>query len=191
MRIDFAPVWSGERSVADVAAPFTLADLKRLTDELVDEQLALIAGAVDADVVFVPADPVADDPGAEGAEAAQPWTLGHVVVHATAGSEEGAAAALTLARGAPLEGRPRYETPWEEMKTVDQLVQRLEESRRMRQSMLAAWPNEPHLDNTAVLIERLGPLNAVGRYLLGLAHEEGHLAQLAEIARQARAARGA
>lgn len=115
------------------------------------------------------------------------WTLGHVVVHTTAGSEEGAAAALTLARGAPLDGRPRYEVPWEEVTTIGQVVRRLEESRRMRLAMLAAWPDEPHLGNTAVLIERLGPLNATGRYLVGLMHEDGHLPQLAEIARQARA----
>lgn len=177
--------------MADLASGYSRADLRRVGDELVDEALGVVRGLDDADVVFVPVDPDADDPGAEGAEAAMPWTLGHVVVHATAGSEEGAAAALTLARGAPLEGRPRYETPWEGVTTIGQVVQRLEESRRMRRAMLDAWPDEPHLDNTATLIPQLGPLNATGRFLLGLMHEEGHLPQLAEIARQARAARGA
>ena len=190
MRIDAAPVWSGERTMADLAAGYDLDDLRRLTDGLIDEALGIFDGLTDGDVVFVPVDPVADDPGAAGEEAALPWTIGHVVVHATAGSEEGAASALTLARGAPLEGRPRYEVPWETVTTIGQVVHRLEESRRMRQAMLAAWPDEPHLDNSAVLIERLGPMNATGRYLLGLMHEEGHLPQLAEIARQARAARG-
>jgi hypothetical protein len=191
VRIDAAAVWSGKRTMANLAAGYDLDDLRRLTDGLVDEALGLVDGLADVDVVFVPVDPDADDPGAAAEEAAMPWTLGHVVVHATAGSEEGAAAALTLARGAPLEGRPRYEVPWETVTTIGQVVHRLEESRRMRKAMLAAWPDEPHLDQTTTPIPRLGPMNAVGRYLLGLMHEEGHLPQLAETARQARAARGA
>lgn len=190
MRFDREALFGGRQSMADLAAGYALADLRRVTDELVDEALGVVDGLTDPDVVLVPIDPVADDPGA-GEDAAMPWTLGHVIVHATAGSEEGAATALTLARGAPLKGRPRYEVPWEAMTTIGQVVHRLEESRRMRQAMLAAWPDEPHLDNTVVLIEQLGPLNATGRYLLGLMHEEGHLPQLAEIARQARAARAA
>ncbi len=191
MQRDFSAVWSGEQSIAEMAARIGLADLRTMADEIVDEELALIEGAVDEDVVFVPDDPEADDPGAGGEEATEGWTLGHVVVHVTAGSEEGAATALTLARGAPVEGRPRYETPWERMRTVPQVVQRLEESRRMRLAMLAAWPDEPDLATTIVLVEQFGPLNAVGRYLLGLMHEDGHLAQIAEIMRQARLARGA
>ncbi len=183
MRLDFSPIRNGEQTIAEFSAPVTLQDLRETTDALVDEQRRILEEIVDADVVFVPVDPEAGDEG--------PWTLGHVVVHATAGSEEGAAAALTLARGAPLEGRPRYETPWERMQSVDQVIQRLEESRRMRLAMLSAWPDEPHLDQTVILIERFGPLNAVGRYVLNLMHEDGHLAQLAEIVRQARAARGA
>ena len=190
MRLDFAPIGNGEQTIAEFSAPVTLQDLRETTDALVDEQRRILAEIVDADVVFVPVDPDAEDPGA-GEEAALPWTLGHVVVHATAGSEEGAAAALTLARGAPLEGRPRYETPWERMQTVEQVVQRLEESRRMRLAMLSAWPDEPNLDQTVLLVERFGPLNAVGRYVLGLMHEDSHLAQLAEIVRQAGAARAA
>ena len=191
MRIDAAAVWSGERTMADLAAGYYLDDLRRLTDGLIDEALGIVDGLTDGDVVFVPVDLVADDPGAAGEEAALPWTIGHVVVRATAGSEEGAASALTLARGAPLEGRPRYEVPWETVTTIGQVVHRLEESRRMRRAMLDAWPDEPHLDQTTTPIPRLGPMNAVGRYLLGLMHEEGHLPQLAEAARQARAARGA
>lgn len=191
MRFDRDAIFAGKISMADVAAGYALPDLRRLTDELVDEALGVVRGLTDTDVVLVPIDPDADDQGAAGDDAAMPWTLGHVVVHTTAGSEEGAAAALTLARGAPLEGRPRYEVPWEEVTTLLQVAQRLEESRRMRQAMLAAWPDEPHMDNTAVLIEQLGPLNATGRYLLGLMHEDGHLPQMEEIACQARAARQA
>ena len=60
----------------------------------------------------------------------------------------------------------------------------------MRLAMLAAWPDEPHLGNTFTRIVRFGPTNAVGSYLLGMVHEEWHFDQLAEIMRQARAARG-
>ena len=190
MKIDLGAVRRGELPLAETTAPLTRDDLRAMTDEIVDVQLAMIDGVEDADVVFVPDDPEANDPGAEGDEATQGWTLGHVVVHVTAGSEEGAAAALTLARGAPLEGRPRYETPWQEIRTAAQVRHRLEESRRMRLAMLDAWPDEPHLDNTAVLIERFGPMNAVARYVFGLAHEDWHLPQVAEVARQAKAARG-
>lgn len=189
MRLDLSPVLRGEQTIAEVAASVTPADLRQLTDEIIDRQRALIADAVDADVVFVPNDPEADDPGAEGEAANMGWTIGHVIVHATAGSEEGAAVALTLARGAPAEGRPRYETPWESIRTLDQVVQRLEESRRMRLAMLAAWPDEPHLDNSYTPIEQFGPMNAIARFLLGLMHEDGHLAQLADVLAQARTAR--
>jgi hypothetical protein len=37
-------------------------------------------------------------------------------------------------------------------------------------------------------MERFGELNAVGCVLLGLAHEQGHFAQIREIIRQAHAA---
>lgn len=58
----------------------------------------------------------------------------------------------------------------------------------MRLAMLDAWPDAPLLDNTITLIPRFGPMNAVGRDLLGLKHQHGHLPQIAEITRQARAA---
>jgi len=190
VRIDLGAIRRGDLNLAEQTAPLSPADLRAMTDEIVDEQLRLIDGVVDADVVFLPVDPDADDEGATGDEASEAWTLGHVVVHTTAGSEEGAAAALTLARGAPPEGRPRYETPWQEMRTAAQVRHRLEESRRMRLAMLAAWPDAPHLDQTVVVVEHYGPQNAVARFVFGLVHEDWHLPQVAEIVRQAKAARG-
>lgn len=190
MRVGLGAIRRGERDLAEETAALTPADLRAMTDEIVDTQLRLIDGITDDDVLFLPVDPAAADPGATGDEASEAWTLGHVVVHTTAGSEEGAAAALTLARGAPLDGRPRYETPWQEMRTAAQVRHRLEESRRMRLAMLAAWPDAPHLDQTVVVVERYGPMNAVARFVFGLVHEDWHLPQVAEIVRQAKAARG-
>jgi len=40
-------------------------------------------------------------------------------------------------------------------------------------------------------LARLGPINAIGRFLFGLSHDDSHLEQLREIMRQARAARAA
>ncbi len=191
MRVDYDALRRGDLSLATEGAKHSRQDLRQLTEEMIDAVRARIAGATDDVVVFQPNDPEADDPGAPPAEREQGWTLGHVVVHTTAGSEEGAALALTLARGAPVEGRPRYETPWQEVTTIDQVVHRLDESRRMRLAMLDAWPDQPHLDNAITPIERYGPLNAPARFLLGLMHEAWHLPQLEEIMRQARAARGA
>lgn len=189
--LDFSGLRSGDRLLSDLAADLTLDDLHALTDEMVDLFLSITADATDADVVFVPEDPEAHDAGAAPEEANIAWTLGHVVVHTTAGSEESAALAVTLARGVHYEGRLRYETPWQEMQTATQMRERLEESRRMRHAFLNAWPNQPHLDITVTPIPRFGPMNATARFLLGLFHEDSHLEQVREIMRQARAARGA
>ena len=187
--LDFSAVKSGSQSFADVAAGLTKDDLYRLTNEMIDIMQGIVIDAVDADVTFVPVDPNANDPFGKSEEATLAWTLGHVVVHATASSEESAALALVLARGLPVEGRSRYETPWESVTSIAQVRQRLEESRRMRQAMLDAWPDEPHLDITYSPFPQAGELNAVGRFILGLYHDAEHLDQLREIMRQASAAR--
>jgi hypothetical protein len=190
--IDFSKVRSGEQTFGDIAATLSKEDLYTLTDEMIDLMRSYIADAVDADVTFQPIDPDANDPYASDSSAVnEAWTLGHVIVHATASSEESAALALQLARGIPVEGRSRYETPWETMKTVDQLVQRLEESRRMRKAMLDAWPDQPNLELSYEPWPGAGQMNAVARFILGLAHDSSHLGQIQEIMRQARAARGA
>jgi len=109
--------------------------------------------------------------------------LAHVVVHLTAGLEENAAQASTLARGAEITGRPRYETDWESVTTVEQVQQRLAESRRITFGFLETWPDAPHLDAT---YEHpfFGELTALTYHLAGINHAKGHLAQLAEIRRQ-------
>lgn len=190
-RDTLAAIRHGEKKVADVATSFDRGDLERLTNDIIDQQLAMVAKSTDADVTFEPQDPEADDQAGADDEASMPWTLGHLIVHTTAGSEEAAAVALTQARGAPVEGRPRYETPWQDVRTMDEVRQRLEESRRMRLAMLAAWPDEPHLDNTVMRIERFGPANAISSYLLGMVHEEWHFDQIADVVAQASDARAA
>ena len=188
--IDFSPVRAGEKTYADIAATLSKADLYTLTDEMIDTVREIIADATDEDVTFEPEDPEANDTFADNADVVDlPWNLGHVIVHITASSEESAALALTLARGLPVEGRSRYETPWETVTTVAQVHQRLEESRRMRKAMLDAWPDQPHLDVTYTPYPRAGAVNAVGRFILGLSHDDSHLGQLREIMRQGRARR--
>src|SRR5579871_107147 len=186
--LDFAGVRSGTQTVADLTRDLSKADLHRLSDEMIDTMLGIIAEATAADVVFVPEDPAANDTFGTSEEANLAWTLGHVIVHATASSEEAAALGTVLARGIEIEGRSRYETDWRTVHSVMQLRQRLEESRRMRHAFLDAWPSEPHLEVAFTYggsLASLGPMNAYGRFLLGLMHEDSHLDQLREIIRQA------
>jgi hypothetical protein len=176
-----------EVSLQDLAEPLAREDLAKLTREMCEDQLALIADAENEDFVFVPDDPDANDTFAANAEeVGLSWTLGHVIVHATASSEESAALALLLARGLPVEGRSRYEVPWEEARTTEFLRHRIQESMRMRLSMLAAWPDEPHLDNFYTPYKDRPPMNAKGRFLGGLAHDDSHLGQIRKIMAQAR-----
>ena len=187
--LDFASVKDGKLSYTDLTRNLTKTDLYRLTDEMIETMLAIIADAQDEDVDFVPQDPNANDTFGIEEEKDLAWTLGHVIVHTTASSEESAALAVTLARGLPVDGRSRYEVPWRTVHTVAQLRHRLEESRRMRRAFLDAWPDEPHLDTTYTPYPRLGPINAVTRFVLGLSHDDSHIEQLREIMRQAQAQR--
>jgi hypothetical protein len=50
--LDFTGVNNGPRTIADVAASLTKADLYRLTDEMIDTIQAIIADATDEDVTF-------------------------------------------------------------------------------------------------------------------------------------------
>jgi hypothetical protein len=191
--LDFTPVFAGQTTMAELTAHLSAQDLRNLTNEIIDLQRDAIAAIEDADVTFVPVDPAANDTfAAAGVDATvvnMAWTLGHVIVHATASSEEAAALALTLARGLPVEGRSRYEVPWETVTAAAQVVQRLEESRRMRLAMLDAWPDQPHLDNSYTPIPQLGPLNPPARFALGLLHDQSHIDQIRDIVAQAQAAR--
>jgi hypothetical protein len=187
--LDFTEVKNGKRSMADLIQSLSKEDLYAATDAMIDTMQDIVADATDADVVFVPVDPNASDPFGIPEENELAWTLGHVIVHTTASSEEAAALALTLARGLEVEGRSRYEMPWRNVTTSEQIHQRLEDSRRMRKAMLDAWPEEPHLEVTYTPYKRLGPLNAIGRFIMGLYHDTDHVGQLQEIMRQAREAR--
>ncbi len=185
--LDFTPVKNRSQSFIEFVNGMTKADLQRYTNEMVDTELDIIANAQDADVVFVPVDPQAKDPFGKPEENELAWTLGHVVAHATASSEESAALASSLARGIVPNERSRYEVDWRTLTTVAQLRQRLEESRRMRLALLESWPAEPHLDLTQTL--SYGTFNATARFIAGLFHDDAHLEQLREIMRQATAAR--
>jgi len=190
--LDFAPVRSKEQTMAQLTAGFTTADLRRLTNEMIDTIHGLIAESTDADVIFEPSDPGANDPAAAtAAETHMPWTLGHLIVHVTASSEEAAAIAAELARGVPHRGgRSRSEVYWETVKTIAQCRQRLEESCRMRLASLDMWPDQPDLSNTYLPPwEGAAPVNAVIRFVNGLSHDDSHLAQIADVAGQARVAR--
>jgi DinB superfamily len=190
--IDFGPLRRKEVSLQDLAAGLSHSDLGRLTREMCAAQLAAIEDALDQDVVMVPDDPEANDTFAAQAEdVGLSWTLGHVVVHTTASSEESAALGLTLARGLPVEGRSRYEVPWEQARTVVFIRHRIEESLRMRLAMLAAWPDQPDLANFYAPYEGRPPMNALGRFLGGLAHDDSHLEQMRKIMDQARTRRAA
>lgn len=195
--LDFTPVKNGEIKLIDFAAQFTIEDLQRFSNESVDTILEMLTDLDDADVTFDPIDEHADDPHAVAGEEHIGWSLAHLVVHATASSEEWAAYSSILARGIvyPAEPRLRYETDWHDVKTHAQCIQRLEESRRLRLGYLATWPDTPQLDIKRELserfIERIGEINAPAALLFGLQHEHGHYEQMREVRRQALAAKQA
>jgi hypothetical protein len=188
--LDFTPLRNKELTMPQLTASLTPDDLRRLTNEIVDTILDLIATCEDRDVTFVPQDPEAFDPyAADESDVHLAWTLGHVIVHITASAEESAAVAAELARGVAYHGRSRSEVPWQTVTTIAQCRQRLQESRRMRLASLDMWPDRPHLDNTYRLIEGAEPINAIARFVFGLKHTDDHLGQIAEIVRQAQDAR--
>ena len=183
--IDFTPISTGQRKIADLAVDINLDDLKAATNAQIDDMLTLIRDLSDAQVVFV-----ATDPQAEGGIG---WNVAHLIAHVTASSEENAAVSSILARGIdyPFEPRLRAEVDWNTLTTTAVCAQRLEESRRIRQGYLSAWPSQPRLDThrslPAGFAERVGPMNAIAACLLGLVHEAGQFAQLREIIAQAQA----
>ena len=187
--IDFGAIARKEKTMAELCDHLTIGELRDLTNEMADMVLDLIADCTDADVTFVPVDPDAHDDFAESADEVNlAWTLGHVIVHATATAEESAFLAAELARGVQRVGRSRAEVPWQSITTVAQCRERIEESRRMRLASLGMWPTVPHLDNTAASHSQ-GPLNPPARFCTGLSHASKHVPQMREIIRQAKAAR--
>jgi hypothetical protein len=188
--LDFTPVREKTMTLAQLVAELGPDDLRRLTNDMVDRMLALIAECEDADVTFEPADPGANDPvAATGEEVAMPWTLGHVIVHTTASAEEAASIAAEMARGVPFHGRSRSEVPWQSVTTIAQCRHRLEESRRIRLASIDMWPDQPNYELRYEPWPGAEPVNCVGRFVNGLRHDIDHVGQIADVAQQARAAR--
>lgn len=181
----------GDKSLqpADIAEGQTKDDLRQLANDMIDAQLAMIADCADADVVFVPIDDAADDPHAVSEEEVDiAWTLGHVIVHCCASSEESTFLAAELARGVENHGRSRYEPHWSTIKTIRQCREALEESRRMRSATLDVWPRRPDLD-IRYEVWPGGPMaNAMELYVVGHMHEYSHFGQIGDIVGQAKAA---
>lgn len=197
MLIDFTPVTNGSMKMADFAQGYTIDQLRDATNASINHILGIVREADDRAVAFVPHDPNANDPYAAPDEQNVGWTLGHVIAHVTASSEEYAAVASVLARGIayPREPRLRYETPWQEISTKLAAVQRLEESRRIRLGYLATFPDKPNLtvlrDLSERYLEKFGPQNAITAVLMGLYHESQHYEQMREALRQAQSTVGA
>jgi hypothetical protein len=188
--LDFNPVREKQITLNDLAKSLSRQDLHDLTVEMVETQMNLIKDCIDADVVFVPVDPGADDPFAERIEDIDlAWTLGHVIVHVTASSEEAAAIAAELARGVKYHGRSRYETPWQSISSINQCLQRLAESQKIRLASLEMWPEPPHLDNTYKSRPTAPSMNATTRFIYGLMHDDDHLEHILKIVQQAHQAR--
>lgn len=189
--LDLEAVRRGELSLFELVQRETIGPehLRLMTDQMIDHMQLLISECTDADVVFVPSDPDANDTfAATQEEVGLAWTLGHVIVHVTASAEESAFLAAELARGVQREGRSRYETPWQAVTTIQECRARLEDSHRMRLATLEVWAQPPHLDNT--YSPRPGIVhNAVSRFVAGLTHDEAHVAQIENIVKQAKAAR--
>lgn len=194
MQIDFSPVDDQELTLLDFANRFSRAHMRAFTNASIDFMLDIVRGLNDAQVVFMPHDPHADDPHAKPGEEHIGWSVAHLVVHVTASSEEWATYSSVLARGIPYPAEPRlrFETDWKTVTSQAQCLQRLEESRRMRLAYIDSWPDKPDLTALRELsprfLEKFGPMNAKACFLFGLKHEVGHHAQIAEAARQAREA---
>jgi hypothetical protein len=183
--IDFTPLYSRTQTLQEIADGLSVADLRREMSAIFDHILGLIAECADADVVFQPRDPQANDTAAASqADVSLPWTLGHVIVHLTASCEESAFLGAEMARGVAFHGRSRAETPWETVTTMEQVRQRLAESRRMCLATLELWPDSPHLDSTSEAWPGGPVIDARGRFLLGLAHADSHLGQIRDVISQ-------
>ena len=171
--IDNFAAHNGERSITEQVNHIQAADLSPLTADVFD-RIDVLLSTVN-DVTYIPAQ--AEEDGSDK------WNLAHVIAHLTAGIEERACIASTLARGCEVGGQVRSETNWEAIVSRDQLVQRLAESRRMAIGFLATWPDVPELAQE-YHHGWLGPMNAIACHLSGLNHALGHLEQIQELARQ-------
>lgn len=192
MRIDFKPLLDRQVSLLEFSKDLTLTNLRDATNESIDRIVALLNDVTDEEINFEPTDPDADDPHADDTERNIGWTLGHLILHVTASAEEGAAVSSLLARGIVVEQRLRHENDWKtHCRTKIDCLQRLEESRRIRNAYLDTWPSQPMFDVFQKFPEEhpwYNQINAQSGFILGLAHELGHFAQLEEVKTQAQAA---
>ncbi len=184
--LDYQSVREKKATIQDLVKGLTKDDLRRELDEMVGEIHRRIADATDADIVFQPNDPKANDPFAKEGEAEPAWTLGYVIVHLTASMEEAASISQELARGVEYHGRSRWEVPFREAKTIALCRARLAESGRMCSASLDMWPEPPHMDNTYAAAPGALPHTPVSRFASGLKHASDHLEQISEIMRQAK-----
>ena len=189
MQIDFRPLSEKTMTPLEFAAQFSLDDLRAAVNTYLDTVRDLVKDFTDAQLVFEPDDPKAQDNYAATAEEVNMgWSLAHLALHVTASLEEGCAFSSVLARGIPIEGRLRYEPGWREVTSRQQVLTRIEESRRMCLAYLNTWPEEPHLD----VYRKFPPdsrfanvsINAPAAFLSSLSHLNGHLEQFHEVARQ-------
>jgi DinB superfamily len=181
LTIDFAAIRAGKATYADQISHISYKDLRPYTDEAFEAVRSSISSATDAVVTFVPRDPQSTEDDERG------WTLAHVITHLTAVLEGAAAIASVLARGVQIENglSLHYETPWEEIQTIQQVQVRLTESQRICHAYLDTWPDQPHLDITVTRSPLFGPTNAIGKYAFAIGHAYMHCEQLREIIRQA------
>lgn len=196
MTVDFTPIQKREAKIMAWAAPFSLDDIRAAANHGIDFMLNILDGLMDTDVTFLPEDPEANDPYAPAELQNIGWSIGHLVLHVTASTEEYTSTAAVVARGInyPREPRLRYEADWQvACQTVEECRQRILESKRMRNAALDSFPDQPNPDSrwerSEKFIEIFGELDAKGAYLMGLSHEYGHHAQFLEVKRQALAAR--
>lgn len=186
---DLEPIRARMFGLRAQVANLSVDDLTQATRDSLDLIESMLADATDADVVFVPDDPAAHDAAAgDPSEEAIAWTLGHLVVHVTASAEEGAALGAEAARGVPFHGRSRWETPWQQVTTIEACRQRLAESRRMRLVSLQMWPDRPPAE-LAPGQDTPDWDQAKDTFLRGLQHEASHYQQFNDVLNQAMAAR--
>jgi hypothetical protein len=183
LKIDFAAIRAGKTTFAEQISHVSYEDLRPSIDEAFEAVRSSISSATDMSVTFVPHDPQSTEGDERG------WTLARVIIHLTALLEGATAMASVLARGIQVENGLSLlsATPWEEIRTVQQVQARLTESQRISRAYLDAWPEQPHLDIQVTYYPSIGPMNAIGISALAIGHAYMHCEQLREIVRQAQA----
>jgi hypothetical protein len=195
MTIDFSALHSRTQQLPEFTTALSLKDIRETADHGIAVMRSVLVGLTDADVVFEPNDANANDPHAPAEDQHIGWSIAHLILHATASTEEYFATAAVLARGIayPKEPRLRYEGDWREITTLAQCYQRIDEASRMRNGFLDTFPDVPHLDvmweRSERFIEIFGECNAFGAAVMGLSHEFGHHDQFKDARAQALAAR--